>query len=74
MIPQAIRKWAELRAGDEVVFRAQTDGSIRIERYAAQASPFARFRGAWRDTEITMQQIRAMRSPEMETPAKDAQS
>ena len=61
-------------SGDEVAFQAQPDGSIRIERPQPDASPFARFRGAWRDKGITAAAIRAMRRPEMDIPPESDHS
>lgn len=67
VIPRALRQWAELRTGDDLVFTAQSDGTIRIERASTGPSPFSKFREAWRASGVTMQQVRAMRRPEMDT-------
>lgn len=74
VIPKSLRDWAGLRHGDEVAFQAQPDGSIRIERPQPDASPFARFRGAWRDKGVTAAAIRAMRRPEMDIPPESDHS
>jgi len=71
VIPHALRQWADLRPGDDIVFTAAADGSIRVERADEPASPFAQFRGAWRGTGVTIEGLRAMRHPEMGLPGED---
>ena len=67
VIPQALREWAELREGTQLIFSAGPDRSILIRRGAPDTTRFEKLRGAWNDSASAVRErLEAVRQPTLE--------